>query len=196
MKNYLFALTLLGASLLPGTSHAMLFAYDVEITGWWDAEGGGALFGSLITDETADDDGLLDFGSELMDWEWAWTGNPFVTAFTITSRDPGAGIDITAGTAGFYVDGTPNLPDFADGLDQGIFIGGAVGEFLVDLEFLTIEDNTVAFPFGGDFTIGDPASQFGMVSISEPRAVPEPMPLMLLALAIPFALRNRRRAQG
>lgn len=197
MNKYLKIFTFLSASVFSGLSQASLVSYDFEYNGWWDAEGGGSLIGSLITDMNAVDDGFIDLGSELADWDWSWSGNPFVSAFSISSRDAAAGVDILGGIAGFFVDGTPNLPDFADGLDQGVFIGGDVGQFVIDLEFLFVEDNTVPFPFGGDVTFGDPASTTAFVDVGQPVAVPEPSSIALLACVIPGALLvARRRRKG
>ncbi|MEM1141874.1 MAG: PEP-CTERM sorting domain-containing protein [Pseudomonadota bacterium] len=196
MKKSLLLFAYLSALVVSGQSNAMLLSFGVEYDGWWDLDGGGSLVGSLITDGSADDDGFIDLASELMGWEWSWSGNDFVSPFSISSDDAGAGVDILGTSAGFFTDGTPNLPDFADGLDQGIFVGGASGEFVLDLEFLFIEDNTVGFPFGGDLTVGDTLSTSGSVSVSEPRAVPEPLSITLLGLALPGALlvgRRRRR---
>jgi len=193
VKRLLTLLAFASAATFSGLSNAMLTAYDITYSGWWEAEGGGSLLGTLVSGPASADDGIIDLATELESWSWDWSGNSFVSPFSISSNDAGAGVSILGTSAGFYVDGTPNLPDFTDGLDQGIFIGGSDGEFVVDLEFLLIEDNTVAFPFGGDATFGDVSSQLGMVSVGDPRAVPEPLPLTLLAFAIPGFWLSRRR---
>lgn len=192
MKRSRAVITVLVALLFPMLSHATLVSYGVEYTGWWDIEGGGALSGTLITGESAGDDGIIDLGLELEAWSWSWSGNSFVSAFSISSRDAGAGVDIFGANAGVFVDGTPNLPDFADGLDQGVFIGGSFGEFVIDLEYLFLEDNTVGFPVGGDFTEGDIFSESGLVSVAPAQAVPAPATLALLALALPGLLFFRK----
>lgn len=193
MKNTRALVAFVCALAFSGLSHANLVSYDVEYTGWWDAEGGGSLQGMLTAAEAASEDGIIDLATELEAWTWNWSGNTFLSAFSISSNDAGAGIDIFD-TAGFYVDGTANLPDFADNLDQGVFIGGSVGEFVVDLEFLILEDNTTGFPFGGDFTEGDLSSAFGIVSVAQAQSVPVPTPLTLLAFAIPALLMSRKVA--
>ncbi len=154
---------------LPDTSREVAVTdavWAIEYSGWWDAAGGGTLSGTLFSEGTAADDGILT-PEELLAWEWNWSGNDDVAAFAITSSDPGAAIQ-SFGLTGFYVDGTPNLPNLADELEQGVFLGGESGEFVLDLEFLTVEDNSETFPAsGGDFTVGDLTTATGEIGFSE-----------------------------
>ncbi|MGD1909175.1 MAG: PEP-CTERM sorting domain-containing protein [Leptolyngbyaceae cyanobacterium] len=184
MKRFACAATAaLGLAITATPADAALFSWDIDYTGWWELDGGGSLMGELRADETAADDGILS-ASELVSWSWDWSGNDFVSAFSISSEDVGAEIQEFLGpdTVGFYVDGTPNLPD--DGLDQGVFVGGDEGQYVLDLEFLFIEDNTFSFPFGGDLTAGDTFAPEGDVAVGEPKKVPEPATVMgLIALA-------------
>jgi 2',3'-cyclic-nucleotide 2'-phosphodiesterase (5'-nucleotidase family)/endonuclease/exonuclease/phosphatase family metal-dependent hydrolase len=151
-------------------------AWNIEYSGWWDAEGGGMLSGTLFAQSAAADDGILT-PEELLGWEWNWSGNEAVSAFSIDSTDAGADIQ-EFGPTGFYVDGTPNLPDLADDLDQGVFVGGKSGEWVLDLEFLTVEDNSETFPTtASDVTIGDPTAATGEVTVSDPALEVVPSPI-------------------
>ncbi|MEO1081467.1 MAG: PEP-CTERM sorting domain-containing protein [Pseudomonadota bacterium] len=200
MKKTLALITLVSASVLSGPSNAMPVSFDLEYTGYWELDGGGSLLGTLIADEGAAVDGVIDFGSELLSWTWDWTGNSFVSAFSMSSFDAGAEISNMGANTGIFVDGTPNLPGFADGLDQGVFTGGDAGQFRIDFEFLTIEDRTFSFPFGGDLTTGDTTSPTGMITTIGPivvEGVPEPATYLLFAAAAAgvLAIQRPRRQQ-
>jgi len=173
------ASTVLSAIAIAAPAQASLFSYDIEYTGWW--EEGGSIFGSITAPEEAATDGFID-ATELESWTWDWTGNDIVSAFSISSSDLGAGVSFLEG---FFVDGTSNLPGFADGVDQGTFSGGELGEYVVDLEFLLVEDNTLTFPnFSSEFVEGDITAAAGQVTVSEPTAIPEPTAVLgLLAIA-------------
>lgn len=172
------SLGMVGAIAAP--SQAANLSWTVEYSGWWEGDGGGSILGSLIADESAAADGILSL-DELVAWSWNWSGNDVVSAFSISSGDAGAEIQFFDG---FYVDGTANLPDFADGFDQGTFIGGEFGQYVIDFETLTLEDNTTAFPFGGDASFGDATAPLGRVAVGDPARVPEPTALLgLLAIA-------------
>ncbi len=172
----LSAAAILGAVAIATPAQAKLLSFDIDYTGWFEAEGGGDIFGSIRATEEAAADGFIS-ADELTAWTWSWSGNDFVSAFSIASEDADAGFDFLDG---FYVDGTPNVPGF-DGVDQGTFFAGA---FAIDFEELRVEDNTVAFPFGGDATFGDAFATTGSVAVSDPAVVPEPATVLgLLALA-------------
>jgi hypothetical protein len=79
------SLGVVGAIAPPAS--AANFSWDIEYTGWWDAEGGGTVVGSIIADESAAGDGLIS-ADELLGWSWDWTGNSFVSPFSIPLRMP------------------------------------------------------------------------------------------------------------
>lgn len=182
MKYFALATTTtlsLFAIAIPANAAPLI--WDVDYTGWWEGQGGGSISGSFVADEVDAADGIVGL-DEIVSWAWDWSGNDFVSAFSVSSEDEGAEIQIFE-PAGFFVDGTTNEPGLSDGLDQGIFVGGEAGEFVLDLEFLIVEDNTVAFPFGGDISFGDVGAESGSVTVSDPKPVPEPATLLgLLAL--------------
>jgi hypothetical protein len=118
---------------------------------------------------------------ELKDWQWNWSGNDVVSAFSISSKAGGT----TDFQPSFYVNDTPNLPiglDFLDpdNLDQGSFVSGSGNEIL-DLQALL----AISFTDGVEsVSEGNPTATLGTVSVSEPTAVPEPATVLgLLALA-------------
>lgn len=159
-------------------AHAAFFRWNVEYTGWWDAEGGGSVIGSFVADGADAADGLIS-SDEIASWSWSWSGNDFASAFDISSDDPAAE---SLFVDGFFVDGTSNLPEFGDEVDQGLFIGGTTGEQGIDFEFLTIETINPNGAF--EISFGDSLSNTGNVTVSDPTQVPEPAAIVgLLVLA-------------
>ena len=199
MKHFAFAAaTAIGVFAIAAPANAALFSWDVEFTGWWEEEGGGSLFGSFIADESDASDGVVAL-DEIRSWMWDWSGNDSVSAFSISSSDDGAEIQFAdAASSGFFVDGTANQPGSFDGLEQGVFAGGSEGEFVLDLEFLIVEDNTNAFPSGESaFSVGNVDSESGSIAVSEPTAVPEPATILgLLAIAGLGGMTLKRQQQG
>ncbi|MEO1208911.1 MAG: PEP-CTERM sorting domain-containing protein [Cyanobacteria bacterium J06638_20] len=178
-----------GSLAIVAPANAALFSYDISYTGFFESEGGGSILGSILAPTGAADDGFIAI-DEIDSWSWDWTGNSFVSPFSISSDDAGAEIQFGDG---FDVAGGSNLPE--DGDDQGTFVGGMEGEFLLDLEFLIVEDNTTAFPFGGDSTFGDAFATAASVSVSDPTVIPEPATVLgLLALAGMGATLKRKQA--
>lgn len=169
----------LGLSVLAAPVHAAVFAWNVEYSGWWEDNGGGSLSGIFSADEDDALDGIISI-DEMLSWAWSWSGNADVSAFSISSSDPGATADFSPS---FYINGTPNLPigaDFADPdkLDQGSF---SSGNQVIDLQSLLVisyhEDGTESL------SAGNPDANLGTVSVSDPTPVPEPTALLgLVAL--------------
>jgi hypothetical protein len=182
MKHLALAATVaLGWAALAAPANAALFSWDIEYTGWWEDDGGGSIFGTIIADEDDAADGIVS-ANELKAWEWNWSGNDVVSAFSIFSKDKGATTDFEPS---FYVNGTPNQPiglDFVDpdNLDQGSFVSGSGNEIL-DLQALL----AISFTDGVEsVSVGNPTATIGSVTVSEPTAVPEPATVLgLLALA-------------
>lgn len=178
-----------GSLAIVAPANAALFSYDIEYTGFFEDEGGGSILGSILAPTGAADDGFITV-DEIDSWSWDWTGNSFVSPFSISSDDAGAEIQLGDG---FDVAGGSNLPD--DGDDQGTFAGGMDGEFLLDLEFLIVADNTTPFPFGGDVTLGNFSATAASVSVSDPTVIPEPATVLgLLALVGMGATLKRKQA--
>jgi hypothetical protein len=188
MKHFALAMaTGLGVSLaaIATPVQAAAFSWSLDYTGWWEADGGGSISGFFTADESSALDGIISV-DELLSWSWIWSGNDAVSAFSISSSDEGAEAQLDPA---FYVDGTPNLPFEFDGLDQGVF---AAGDFLVDLEFLLVQNNAT-----GDFSGGDSESANGSVSLGDPKPVPEPATLLgLLALAGASTVTLKRQQQA
>lgn len=185
MKHVAFAaVAALGVFAIATPANAALFSWDIELTNWWEEEGGGSLFGSFVADDSDASDGVVAL-DEIRSWTWDWSGNDSVSAFSISSRDEGAEIQFAdSASSGFFVDGTSNQPGLLDGLEQGVFVGGSEGEFVLDLEFLIVEDNTSAFPSGESaVSIGNVDSELGSITVSEPTAVPEPATILGLLTA-------------
>ncbi len=182
MKRLALAATVaLGWAALAAPANAVLLSWDIEYTGWWKDDGGGSIFGTIFADEDDAADGIVS-ADELKAWEWNWSGNDAVSAFSIASEDKDATTDFEPS---FYVNGTPNQPiglDFVDpdNLDQGSFISGSGNEIL-DLQALL----AISFTDGVEsVSVGNPTATIATVTVSESTAVPEPATVLgLLALA-------------
>ncbi|ASC72458.1 hypothetical protein XM38_034150 [Halomicronema hongdechloris C2206] len=189
MKRFALAATAaLGLTALATPARAA--SWTVDYTGWWENDGGGAISGTISADDAAAQDGIISL-DELTSWAWDWSGNSAASAFSFSSDDPAAEIQIVDPTLdnGFYINGTPNQPLLADDLDQGVF---AADEFSLDLEFLFVDNFET-----GEFSEG--LSQ-GAVSVAEvdtdAESVPEPaMILGLFALTGAGATTLRRQQQ-
>lgn len=179
----------LSVSAIAAPAHAAFFRWDVEYTGWWDAEGGGSVVGSFVADGADAADGLVS-SDEIESWFWSWSGNDFAAAFDISSSDPAAA---SLFVDGFFVDGTPNLPDFRDGVDQGLFIGGTTNEQSIDFEFLTIETINPNGTF--EISFGDSLSNTGRITVSDPTKVPEPAAIVGLFVLAAISGANARHKQ-
>lgn len=165
--------------LAANNASAALLSWNISYTGWWEIEGGGAVNGTLITDESAAIDGFIS-QNELLSWTWEWTGNSFLSAFTISSSDAGASLGFLPT---FDLSGAPNVP--AEGLDQGTFTGGDLGRLFIDLEFLSIQNDNIPFP--DNSLAGDIFAPQGQILISDPTRlseVSEPGALAALAMGI------------
>jgi len=182
MKRLALAATVaLGWAALAAPANAALFSWDIEYTGWWEEDGGGSISGTIFADEDDAADGIVS-ADELKAWEWNWSGNDAVSAFSISSEEEGATTDFEPS---FYVNDIPNQPigmDFVDpdNLDQGSFISGS-GNELLDLQALLV----ISFMDGVEsVSVGNPTATIGTVTVSEPTPVPEPATVLgLLALA-------------
>ncbi|MEO0348777.1 MAG: PEP-CTERM sorting domain-containing protein [Cyanobacteria bacterium P01_A01_bin.15] len=181
MKQIVFAVAAaLGVTAFATPAHAVRFKWTVDYTGFF-AEGA-AISGSFVAEESAAADGIVS-GDEFDSWMWNWSGNSDVEAFTISSAN--AEVVTLFGTPGFFVDGTANEVELADGLDQGTYISD---EFGLDLEFLFV-DNFAA----GTTAFGDTAAA-GSIMVSEPEQVPEPATIFgFLAVAGGFAVAKRQK---
>lgn len=189
----LVATVALGWAALTAPANAALFSWGIEYTGWWEDDGGGSISGTIIADEDDAADGIVS-ADELQDWQWNWSGNDIVSAFSISSKAGGT----TDFQPSFYVNDTPNLPvrlDFVDpdNLDQGSFVSGSGNEIL-DLQALL----AISFTDGVEsVSEGNPTATLGTVSVSEPTAVPEPTTVLgLLALAGVSTATLKRQKQG
>lgn len=162
MKRFAIAFIAgLGVALTSAPAQASILGWNLEYSGWWGADGGGSIKGSIFADEADAQDGLIAL-DELTSWNWTWSGNNAVPGFSISSLDGSLGLNLVdLASAGFYVDGRANTP-FA-GLDQGIFASGSEDK-IVDLEALLVENiSTKSFSEG--------AATGGRVTV---KAVPEP----------------------
>lgn len=169
MKRCIFAIAAsLGSAILAVPANAALLSWKVDYTGWWDNDGGGAISGLFAADETAASDGIISI-DEMSYWMWDWSGNNNVSAFSIASKDGG----VTDFSPSFFVDGRQNAPivNFlnADNLDQGSFIGGG-GNLVLDLQALLVGS------YGDSIaeSVGDSTARLGKITVSPPKAVPEP----------------------
>ncbi|MEM1242608.1 MAG: PEP-CTERM sorting domain-containing protein [Cyanobacteria bacterium P01_H01_bin.26] len=181
MKQIVFAVAAaVGVTAFAAPAHAVRFKWNVDYTGFF-AEGA-SISGSFVAEESAAADGIVS-GDEFDSWMWSWSGNSEVEAFTISSAN--ADIATLFDTPGFFVDGTANEVELADGLDQGTYTSD---DFGLDLEFLFV-DNFAA----GTTSLGDTTAA-GSIMVSEPEQVPEPATILgFLAVAGGFAAAKRQK---
>ncbi|ESA34663.1 pep-cterm motif-containing protein [Leptolyngbya sp. Heron Island J] len=179
----LAAAAALGVTAFAAPAQAALFKWSVDYTGFFAEDA--SISGFFIADGADAADGIVS-GGEFESWEWTWSGNSDIEAFTISSSDSDFAFD-----PGFYVDGTPNEVGLADGLDQGFYSSDDYG---LDLEFLFVESFTGgSTPFGGTTSFGD-VTAAGTVSVSDPEKVPEPAAILgLLTVAGATALAKRQK---
>jgi len=187
MKRFALAATAaLGLASLATPAGAA--TWTIDYTGWWENDGGGAISGTISADDAAAGDGIVSL-DELTSWAWDWSGNSAVSAFSFSSDDPAAEIQIVDPTLdnGFYVDGTPNQPFLFDNLDQGVF---AADTLSLDLEFLFVENFDT-----GEFSQGLTEGTIAVAEVdTDAESVPEPaMILGLFALAGAGATSLRRQ---
>ncbi len=173
MKNVaLAAAAALGLIAIAAPAQAALFNWDIEYTGYFSEDA--TISGTITADSDAATDGFLST-EELSSWVWNWSGNSEVDAFSISS-DSGE-IQSFFGPAGFFVDGTANVP--GDDASEGVYADGAA---VIDFDFLLVSNASTPV-FGEAATMGD-LSAPGTVTVSAAQAVPEPATVFgLLALA-------------
>lgn len=113
--------------------------FTTEFSGYWQQDGGGTIQGSFSASAADAADGIVTI-DELIDWNWRWTGNRQVGAFSLNSND-GNAIALLPNN-GFRVQGNQVLPvDFnaADKLDQGLYESGD-GNQVIDIGALFVEN--------------------------------------------------------
>ena len=187
MKQIVFAVAAaLSVTAFAAPAQAALFKWSVDYTGFFAEDA--SINGFFIAEDAAAADGIVS-GNEFESWEWNWSGNSEVDAFSISSSN--GEFATLFDTPGFFVDGTPNELELADGLDQGSY---SSDDFGIDLEFLLVEDFTAgAFPFAETVSFGDVTAS-GTISVSEAEKVLEPATLLgLLALAGTAIVSKRQR---
>lgn len=182
MKKIVFAAAAaLGVTAFAAPAQAMNFRWNVDYTGFFDD--GAAINGSFIATDTAAADGFVST-DEFDSWEWNFTSA--TDAVTVSSSDSGAEIQDFFGPAGFFVDGTANVP--GDDASEGVYASDAAA---IDLDFLFVDTFASGFITSsatGDVTVSD------AVSVSDPETVPEPGTLLgLLALAGVAATARRQK---
>lgn len=183
MKNIALAATAaLGLAAIATPAEAALFSWDVAYTGFF--ADGASITGSFVADDTAAADGYVA-ADEFDTWMWSFSGNSEAAAVSI-SADEGAEIQDFFGPAGFFVDGTANVP--GDAAAEGVYASNSA---VIDLDFLSV--STFASGFETGFAMGDLAAA-GSVTVSDPEPVPEPATLLgLLTLAGAAALTKRNQ---
>ena len=176
----LVAAVLSSAAVFVAPAQAALFKWTVDYTGFFAEDA--SINGFFVADDAATTDGIVS-GDEFESWEWTWSGNSEVDAFTVSSSD-GEFASLFDNT-GFFVDGTPNELGLTDGLDQGLY---SSDDFGLDLEFLFVDN------FGADTTSDGDVTAAGTILVSDPEPVPEPATLLgLLAVGGAAALAKRQK---
>ncbi|MEM6253554.1 MAG: PEP-CTERM sorting domain-containing protein [Cyanobacteria bacterium P01_D01_bin.156] len=175
----------LGVAAFAAPAQAAIFQWNVDYTGFFD---GASISGFFTADETAATDGIVS-ADEFEAWEWNWSGNSEIDAFSVSSTNGGE-VATFLDTPGFFVDGTPNEVELADGLDQGFY---SDADFGVDLEFLTVEAFSIGSPITGTATSGT-AAPTATIAVADPVPVPEPATILgLLTMAGAAAVVKRQK---
>jgi PEP-CTERM motif len=196
MKRFALAVATglgLGFATVAAPVDAAILGWNVEYTGWWEADGGGSISGMFFAKEEDALDGIISI-DEMTSWMWNWTGNDAVSAFSISSKDVNATTDFAPS---FSVNGTPNQPvglDFVDpdNLDQGSFISGS-GDRILDLQALLV----ISFANNIEsLSAGNPDTTLGTVTVSEPVPVPEPSIGLLVLVGVGLVGLKRRQQKG
>ncbi|NEQ54899.1 MAG: hypothetical protein F6K11_33050 [Leptolyngbya sp. SIO3F4] len=124
MKKIVFAAAAaLGMAAIAAPAQALTFRWNVDYSGFFPEDA--TISGSFVADEAAAADGIVS-GDEFEAWDWSWSGNSEVEAFSLSSSN-GDDINTDFGIPGFFVDGTPNEVGFTDGLDQGFYTSDDFG---------------------------------------------------------------------
>ncbi len=173
----LAAAAALGVTVFAAPAQAALFKWNVDYTGFF--ADGASITGFFTAEDTAAADGFVS--TEAFDsWAWNWSGDSVSDPFSISSNDGGE-IQTFFGPAGFFVDGTANVP--GDNASEGVY---ASGEATIDLDFLFVDSFASGFVTAS--VTGDVAAA-GTVAVADPVPVPEPATVLgLWALAGAAAL--------
>ncbi|MEM7065597.1 MAG: PEP-CTERM sorting domain-containing protein [Cyanobacteria bacterium P01_B01_bin.77] len=181
MKQILLAAAAaLGVTAFAAPAQAARFQWNVDYTGFF--ADGASISGFFTADETAATDGFVS-GDEFDTWEWTWSGNSEIAAFTLTSLTAEA--ETFFGDFGFFVDGMANVP--GDDASEGVYISD---EAAIDLDFLLVD----TFTSGAIASVSGNTTASGVVTVSDPEAVPEPATLLgLLTLAGAAVVAKRQK---
>lgn len=151
-----------GDPTLAGTSISVsgVVDYAVAYRGFWGDEGSIRGVFSISEADAADGIASLD---ELLSWNFNWSGNADVGAFSLSSDEGSVTALLPPG--GFLLDGqnTPfdDLGNDADGYDQGLYEADS-GDQILDLGAALVEDFAA-----GTFAEGDPTIAGTSISVSE-----------------------------
>ena len=153
MRRIVLAAAVLSSAVFAAPAQAALFKWNVDYTGFFAEDA--SISGFFVADEITATDGFVS-GDEFSAWEWVWSGNSEVEAFTLSSSD--GEIESFFGESGFFVDGTPNVPDA--GTSEGVYISDVA---LIDLDFLFVD----TFAPGAITSVTGDVLAAGTVSVSE-----------------------------
>lgn len=180
----LAAVAAIGTTAVAAPAQAVTFKWNVDYTGFF--SNGASITGYFVADESAADDGVVS-ADEFDSWQWNWSGNSEVDAFSISSSN--GEFSTLFGVPGFFVNGTTNAVNLADNLEQGNY---SSNNYNLDLEYLIVEDVTAGSPITGTTTYGNLTA--GSIAVSDPEIVPEPTTLLgLLTLAGTAAMVKRQK---
>ena len=183
MKKIVFAAAAaLGMSAIAAPAQALTFRWDVDYSGFF--ADGESITGSFVADETAAADGFVST-DEFDSWVWNFTGGAEEVS---VSSDEGGEIQTFFGPAGFFVDGTANVP--GDDASEGVYSSDSA---VIDLDFLFVD--TFASGFITSSATGDVTVSDG-VAVSEPETVPEPATLLGLLTLVGAAAVAKRQKQA